>query len=186
MKKFFFALLIMMGTLSADDRPTGFWLCGGGAVFTGGTHDGMSYGASAETGIFLPPLETRMFLSSGFQMHITPATLVDSSYDSENNRWVKRTRDVSIKEIPVMIGIGTPPHRSRWFLKLATGLHILLLSGVAEDEPTLQWSMGLKASGGHAWGNGLFLEAGGGYILDKNYGYVYPFLRAGLLFARGD
>jgi hypothetical protein len=186
MKKIFFAALILTGILSADDKPTGFWLCGGGAIFAGGTHDGMSYGLSSETGVFLPPLETRMFLSSGFQMHINPATLIDSSYDSDNDRWVKRTRDVSIKEIPVMIGIGTPPHRSRWFLKLATGLHILLLSGVAEDEPTLQWSMGLKASGGYIWGNGLFLETGGGYILDENYGYAYPFLRAGLLFAKGD
>lgn len=186
MKKLSLALLILMGVLSADDKPTGFWLCGGGSLFTGGSHDGMSYGVSTETGIFLPPLETRMFLSSGFQMHITPATLKDSVYDSEHDRWVKRTRDVSIKEIPVMIGIGTQPHKSRWFLKLATGLHILFLSGVAEDEPTFQWSMGVKTSGGYIWGNGLFLETGGGYIFDENYGYVYPFLRAGLLFAKGD
>ncbi len=186
MKKLFFTLLFLGGFLFADDKPTGFWLCGGGTLFAGGSHDGMSYGVSSEAGIFLPPLETRMFLSSGFQMHITPATLKDSVYDSENDRWVDRTRDVSIKEIPIMIGIGTQPRKSRWFLKLAAGLHILLLSGVTENEPTLQWSMGVKTSAGHSWGNGLFLETGGGYIFDENYGYVYPFLRAGLLFARGD
>ncbi|MEO0140141.1 MAG: hypothetical protein ABIM88_01165 [candidate division WOR-3 bacterium] len=185
MKKLAFVVLLMSGLLLGDDKPTGLWFCGGGAIFAGGTHDGMNYGISSEAGVFLPPLETRMFLSTGYQMHLSPATLVDSAYDSEHNTWKKTKRDVSIKEIPIMIGIGTQPHRSRWFLKLASGLHILLLSG-GENDPGMQWTMGVKGSGGYSWGNGLFLETGAGYIFDANYGYVYPFLRAGLLFAKGD
>jgi len=186
MKRTLVALLLVASAALADDKPTGFWFAGGGAIFTGGSHQDMGYGPSVEAGIFLPPLETRMFLSTGFQMHINSVTLLDSVWDPIHENYVRRERSASIKEIPIMVGVGTQPHKSRWFMKLGAGLHILLLSGLPETEPTMQWDMGLKTSAGYSWGNGLFLELGGGYIFDSNYGYVYPFARAGFLVAKGD
>ena len=186
MKRILFAALVLLGSAAADDVPTGFWLSAGGAVFAGNAHQDMGYGPSIETGIFMPPLETRMFLSSGFQMHINSVTIRDSAYDPKTGSYVIQENSVSIKEIPIMVGVGTQPHKSRWFGKLAAGVHILLLSGMPEDGPTMQWSGGLKTSGGYSWGNGIFFELGGGYVLDRSFGYFYPFGRFGILFAKGD
>ncbi len=186
MKRLVFATVLLAGLAWADDVPTGFWLSAGGAVFTGNSHQTMGYGPSVETGIFLPPLETRMFLSSGFQMHINSVTIKDSAYDSNTGSYIVRENSVSIKEIPIMLGIGTFPHRSRWFGKLAAGMHVLLISGMPENSPSMQWSMGLKSSAGYSWGNGIFFELGAGYILDKTFGYIYPFGRLGFLVAKGD
>ena len=174
MKRIFAVLLLLAGALSADEKPIGFWLAGGGGVYGGGSRESFGYGGGGQLGVYLPPLETRMNFILGFDYH--SATLSDSLWG---------TRNVTFKALTFGLGAGTAPKKSTYYIRLSLGMNYLMMDGTKTDmnEPSSVLVPFAGLSAGKIWGQGLFLELAGSYTFESTYGYFFGGARAGIIFA---